>query len=222
MVAARRQVARYGCPQRTVGFGAAAVVPAAVQDRVVSAHPRPLPARRGEFPNVVRIAEVTVCVKSIAAEEPQVPLAVSPPRCPLSAPRNVIGPGRAQRPVHSRLSTGQGPHDIVVCNTHAARSCAASAHPGPLVDGWVVFPQFVEVILRLHAHVVRPSAKQPEVSLLVRPCSGTLTSARCIPGRRRAESPIHARLRARVPIREATASDRAAAAHPRPLASGRI
>ena len=108
-------------------------VHARLVDRAASAHPRPLVRGRIQYPKVVEMATIAVGTNSISPNEPEMATAVGPACCYISASGDISSGRRSQRAVHTGLATAKAGHR------------AASAHPRPLVRGWIELPKVVEI-----------------------------------------------------------------------------
>ena len=84
------------------------------------AHPGPFVLRGAEFPKVIEVAECAVYVISLAAEQPEISLAVGPCLRVVAASRNIAGREGSQLAAHSKRRS-------------ACWRCVASAHPSPFV-----------------------------------------------------------------------------------------
>jgi hypothetical protein len=122
------------------------------------AHPCPHVSGRVELPKVIENALYTTCIISLSSKEPKITVNIRPCRFRKS-------------PTGEVSSSWFSQNAILPGGTAVGPKSTASAHPGPLVAGRIELP---EIIWRSTGSVrgVAPSAKEPEIAVLIGPGYG--------------------------------------------------
>ena len=176
-----------------------------------SAHPGPLHRGWAEFPKVVQNALDVVGIDGPAAKEPEIAPAIGPGRSVKAASGDVSGGRLTQCSIHAGRPAGSifiaGPHGI------------ASAHPGPLVRGWVELPKIIELaIVAVDIEALAP--EEPEITAAVGPALAAESASGHVCGGRRSQCAINSGPATRSAL--TITADGVASAHPRPFVRGWI